>query len=62
MTSKQFGALFAKRHAELVEKIKRLEFRQKDGWGYKKIRRRGYRVRAHNVRAHYAIIPVKKGL
>lgn len=60
----QFGRdvkqLFEERKALLLEQLKRLETRQKEGWGYKRILRRAYTVRAHKVRSHWATIPVKR--
>lgn len=51
--------LFEERRTELLEQLKRLEQRQKEGWGYRKVLRKGYTVRAHKVRSHWALLPVK---
>lgn len=52
--------LFEQRKAELLDQLKRLTKRQQEGWGYKRIMRRGYTVRAHKVRAHWVTMPVKR--
>lgn len=59
-STKEWAALWAARHAELVEKLKRLELRRREGWGYRKVLRKGYSVKAHKVRSHYAMLPVKR--
>jgi hypothetical protein len=57
---KQVTKLFEERRAELQERLKRLEHRQKEGWGYRKTWRNGWRVKAHKVRPHWAWLPVKR--
>jgi hypothetical protein len=52
--------LFQDRRAELLKKLNRLEQRQKEGWGYRKTWRKAHKVPAHNVRAHWAWLPVKR--
>lgn len=52
--------LFAERRDELLDRLKRLEKRQQEGWGYRHVYRRGWTVRAHKVRAHWAWLPVKR--
>lgn len=63
MTKKQFHKqirlLFAERRKELLEQLSRLDKRQKEGWGYRRVLRKGHKVPAHSVRAHYAMVPVK---
>lgn len=58
--AREIKKLFEQRRADLIEQLKRLELRQKEGWGYRKIKRRGYTVRAHKVRAHWVMMPVKR--
>lgn len=63
MTKKEFHKnvrlLFAERRKELLEQLSRLDKRQKEGWGYRRVLRKGHKVPAHNVRPHYATVPVK---
>lgn len=51
--------LFAERRAELLDRLERLERREKEGWGYRRVLRKAYTVRAHKVRSHWALLPVK---
>jgi hypothetical protein len=60
LTKKSVEAIFAERRAELLKKLSRIELRKKEGWRYKKIWRKSHSVPAHRVRAHYAIVPVKR--
>lgn len=58
--AREIKQLFEQRRADLLNQLKRLELRQKEGWGYRKVMRRGYAVRAHRVRAHWVMMPVKR--
>lgn len=64
MTEKQFhrkiNLLFAAKRKELLAQLERLDKRKKEGWGYRRVLRKGHKVPAHNVRPHYAMVPVKQ--
>lgn len=51
--------LFEERRTVLLERLKRLETRQKEGWGYRKFFREGYKVGGYKVDAHWVTLPVK---
>lgn len=51
---------FQNRIKELLDMARRLAEKEKDGYHYKKIRRKAHKVKAYNVRAHWAMIPVKR--
>jgi len=57
---KSIQTLFEERRAELLVKLERLDKRRKEGWGYKKVRRKATWVPRHRRAAHYAMVPVKR--
>ena len=52
--------LFKERRDELLERLNRLEQRQKEGWGYRQVLRRAHTVKSYKVRSHWALVPVKR--
>ena len=57
---KSIQKLFEERRQELITQLHRLDKRRREGWGYKKIRRKATWVPRHRRGAHYAMVPVKR--
>lgn len=58
--NKRIEKLFAEKRQELLEKLKRLDLRKKEGWGYRRRLREGYKVETYRVPPHHIWVPVKR--
>lgn len=51
---------FRRKLKELQETINRLIERQKNGWYYKRVLRKGHKVKSYTISDHYVMTPMKR--